>query len=112
MKLLTPFVALSLFFGIEERDLNPRRGKPQLATTSLPDAVVDRDYVHILAAKGGLPPYLWGPRSPLPWLSLSDTGRLSGKTSQCGTFRFPIEIIDGAAQRSIAEISLRVGGCK
>ncbi len=65
----------------------------------LPAGIVGQQYQTTLAASGGTPPYSWslvvGAGGLPPGYSLDrQTGRISGITSQPGTFQFPIRVTD------------------
>lgn len=76
--------------------INPSALFLSLDTTSLPDAVIGRDYSQSLSAEGGNPPYRWelaGGRLP-DGLRLSDTGVISGRPGTTGEFEFDVRVSD------------------
>jgi subtilisin family serine protease len=68
-----------------------------IATASLPDAKVRRQYSQTLAGRGGVEPYTWSIASGAlpPGLTLdSATGTIAGRPTKTGTYNFTIRLTD------------------
>ena len=69
----------------------------KIATSLLPNGLVDEDYISTLEATGGLAPYTWGivEGSLPPGLSLSaSTGIIKGKPSLYGRYNIKVKVTD------------------
>jgi hypothetical protein len=67
----------------------------EVTTTTLPAATKKTAYDATLSAEGGATPYKWSlvPGSVLPpGLTLSESGRISGKPTEAGTFTFKVNV--------------------
>lgn len=75
----------------------------------LPDGLADSPYQQTLRATGGPGPFLWSwgmeGRSPVPGLTLSEDGVISGTPSRPGTYNFPLRVAGPPAAE--AQPSLR-----
>ncbi len=78
-------------------------GPLQIATTSLPDAMVGQPYSFQLQATGGTPPYTWNKYLPKgrgalpPRLSLSKGGLISGTPKKAGTYTIIVKCLQATA---------------
>jgi len=80
-------------------------------TTGLPDATVGDAYSATLEAGGGVAPYTWSAAGDLPgWLSLSETGMLSGTPTSHTTAPITIwvTVTDSWNAASTASVTLEV----
>ena len=79
-------------------------------TTSLPDGQVGQAYGPItLTATGGVPPYSWSTRTPLPdGLTLSPAGALSGTPQHAGSAPFTVRVADSRGNPFTADENLSV----
>ncbi len=77
---------------------------------SLPSGVLGESYLQTLASEGGVTPHVWSISSgALPaGLSLSSSGRLSGKPTAYGPFQFMVKVTDASAQTSERLFTLNV----
>ena len=87
--------------------------KLQITTVSpLPDATLNVPYNQPLVATGGVAPYTWKSLSSLPvWLTLSNTGVLSGTPPSVGTFLFNVQVDDSFSptQSAIRQFQVTFG---
>lgn len=116
----TPEIAMAFHFMVEVSDsVGARASKPfqiiiqeQLAITtpSLPPVTAGVPYTQALAASGGQPPYVWSLSGGLPaGLTFQSDGRLSGTTTQTGTFAITVQVRDSSNATASKQFSLTVG---
>lgn len=79
---------------------------------SLPSATLQRDYLRLIRADGGSPPYRFDlPQGSLPTgLRLTTTGQIVGTPEQAGTSRFRVRVVDSVGDVASQTYSLRVNG--
>jgi hypothetical protein len=85
-------------------------GGPKIATTTLPDGTVGKDYSATLSATGGTAPYTWTATGLPAGLSLSPAGKLSGKPSLAGDFTPKITVTDKAGKTASGQLAVSVSG--
>ncbi|MCX6348754.1 MAG: Ig domain-containing protein, partial [Candidatus Aureabacteria bacterium] len=110
--------------AVREFRLLVRRGdeagedKPlAILTSSLPEAVLGKDYLQPIAAEGGKPPYSWElVAGSLPRLLLlnKESGVIYGIPRETGTFRFTIQLTDepGDSVEMNYDLSIREEGLR
>jgi alpha-tubulin suppressor-like RCC1 family protein len=88
----------------------PPTQPPSVATTTLPDAVIDQPYTAALSATGGTAPYTWAVTSgsPPPGLSLSAAGSITGTATTGGPASFTVTATDAAGSTATASLTLTV----
>jgi sugar lactone lactonase YvrE/lysophospholipase L1-like esterase len=94
-----------------ERDLTLTFVEPlELLTTSLPDAVEGTPYAFSLSARGGLAPLTWGINSggKPSWLTLTETGQLSGTPNWSGRSAFTVMVRDARGRSELRSLELLV----
>jgi hypothetical protein len=83
-----------------------------IATTQLPDAVVDAPYEQALSASGGRQPYTWslaGGTLPPDFTLDAATGVLKGQLATAGSFAFTVRVTDAAGATSTRDLTLASG---
>jgi Putative Ig domain len=83
----------------------------KVATTSLPNGVLDAPYPStVLQASGGVPPFTWAiTLGALPTgLALASDGTISGKPTATGTFNFTVQVTDSETPAQTATGSLSI----
>jgi len=84
----------------------------EITTTSLDDGTVGVLYEQTLVATGGTTPYAWsiigGLSAGLSWLSLSDSGVMSGTPTASGTFSFTVQVTDSASATATKAFSITI----
>ena len=106
-RLMTIFVLLAIVLGTSACDNALQGFSPRGTTTSasiaiassIPPATQGKSYNAVLAVRGGTAPYRFsiGAGSLPPGLVLNAlTGSISGKPTSSGSFKFAIEVADGA----------------
>ena len=82
----------------------------RILTSSLPQAVEERDYSAAIQAEGGAPPYSFSVASGSlpPGLTLSSDGTLSGSPSQPGEFTFTARASDSLGFRAERPLTITV----
>ena len=83
-----------------------------IATFSLEDGMVGRDYGVQISAIRGSEPYSFGTVAGAgdlpPGLTLSESGRISGQPTQAGTFAFVVRATDDAGRLDVQPLSVTV----
>jgi hypothetical protein len=83
----------------------------EVATSSVPSAVIATPYSTSLAANGGVPPYQWSIVSgslPAGLKLTASTGTVSGSATLAGTFTFSVQAADADLQTARKSLSLQI----
>ncbi|MDP9332286.1 MAG: putative Ig domain-containing protein, partial [Actinomycetota bacterium] len=82
---------------------------PSITTASLPNGAKGVAYNATVSATGGTTPYTWSDNGTLPnGLTIANTGVISGKTSQTGTFSVTITVTDSAGASASRTYTLTI----
>lgn len=117
----TPSTAGTTAFTVEVTDaedktaalelmLTVRPLLPMITTTTLTRAVRGAEYEQIITVASGTPPYTWStPMGMLPrGITLDATGRLSGRATVSGVYRFTVRVTDARMRTDEAQFGLVV----
>lgn len=78
-----------------------------VATTALPDAVVESSYAIQLAASGGVPPYTWSASGLPAGVTVSAGGLIGGRIGSVGTATPTLTVTDARLSAASVTLSLR-----
>jgi len=84
----------------------------QITTTSLPGGTLNAQYMQVLAASGGVTPYVWSLNSGSlpPGLNLNQTtGTISGTPTQVGSFPFTVGLTDSGGNITSQSLTIVIG---
>ena len=84
-----------------------------LNPSALPAGVIGAPYSATITATGGVEPYTYtsAPTPPVPGLTLSSAGVLSGTPTTVGIFNFTISVMDGNQCPGSRAYSISITGC-
>ncbi|NLF40039.1 hypothetical protein GX586_11375 [bacterium] len=80
---------------------------PEIATTNLPPATLERAYFHLLQPRGGLPPYTWRVDGLPPGLAVSNN-LIHGQPVETGVFMVAVHLTDARWMHAHAVLKLTV----
>jgi hypothetical protein len=88
-----------------------KSAKLVIATTSLSNGTTGTAYSARISATGGTTPYTWSISSgtlPTGWSLDTNSGTVSGTTSQSGSFRFTVQVLDAAGNSATQALAVTV----
>jgi CSLREA domain-containing protein len=87
---------------------NGTSGTITLTPTTLPNATIGQAYSQTLTPSAGTAPFTYTLVGEPPWLTIDNTGTLSGTPTATGTFTFTVDVADSAANTGAQTYSLTV----
>ena len=109
---LTSIKSANMTWGLTDLQLEAITGaltNLRVSTGSLPSGQVGTAYSVSLTATGGTAPYSWSPWGTLPnWLTLTNSGVLSGTPTAPGTTTLVIQISDSLIRTAYATLTLTI----
>ena len=109
---LTSIKSANMTWGLTDLQLEAITGaltNLRVSTGSLPSGQVGTAYSVSLTATGGTAPYSWSPWGTLPnWLTLTNSGVLSGTPAAAGTTTLAIQVSDSLIRTAYATLTLTI----